>query len=48
MSKKQIFFDICIGILQQKQIGLKKLFLNSRFLKLLTQESNDSKRFASK
>ncbi len=36
-----------IGILEQKQIGLKKLFLNSRFLKLLTQESNDSKRFAS-
>jgi Fic family protein len=37
-----------IGILEQKQIGLKKLFLNSRFLRLLTQESNDSKRFASK
>lgn len=37
-----------IGILEQKQIGLKKLFLNSRFLKLLTQESNDYKRFASK
>jgi Fic family protein len=33
------------GILQAKQIGLNKLFLNSRFLKLLTQEPNDYKRF---
>jgi len=33
------------GILQEKQIGLNKLFLNSRFLKLLTQEPNDYKRF---
>jgi Fic family protein len=36
-----------IGILQEKQIGLNKLFLNSRFLKLLTQEPNDYKRFVS-
>ena len=33
------------GILQEKQIGLNKLFLNSRFLKLLTQEPNNYKRF---
>jgi hypothetical protein len=31
-------------ILERKQVGLNKLFLNSRFLKLLTQESNDYKR----
>jgi Fic family protein len=37
-----------IGVLEQKQIGLNKLFLNARFLKLLTQESNDYKRFVSK
>lgn|SRR5580658_1408990 len=37
-----------IGVLEQEQAGVKKLFLNSRFLKLLTQESNDSKRFVSK
>jgi Fic family protein len=37
-----------IGVLEQKQIGLNKLFLNSRFLKLLTQESNDYKRFVAK
>jgi len=36
------------GILQEKQIGLKKLFLNSSFLKLLTQEPNDYKRFGSR
>lgn len=36
------------GILQQKQIGLNKLFLNSRLLKLLTQEPNDFKRFGSR
>jgi Fic family protein len=35
------------GILQEKQIGLNKLFLNSRFLKLLTKEPNGYKRFAS-
>ena len=34
-----------VGILQEKQIGLNKLFLNSRFLKLLTQDPNDYKRF---
>jgi len=33
------------GILKEKQIGLNKLFLNSRFLNLLTQEPNDYKRF---
>jgi Fic family protein len=37
-----------VGILQEKQIGLNKLFLNSRFLKLLTQEPNDYKRFGSR
>jgi Fic family protein len=37
-----------IGVLEQKQIGLNKLFLNSRFLKLLTQDSNDYKRFVLK
>jgi Fic family protein len=37
-----------IGILQQKQIGLNKLFVNSRFLKLLTSDSNEHKRFGSK
>jgi len=37
-----------IGILEEKQLGLNKLFLNSRFLKLLTLEPNDYKRFASK
>jgi Fic family protein len=37
-----------IGVLEQKQLGLNKLFLNARFLKLLTQESNDHKRFLSK
>jgi prevent-host-death family protein len=37
-----------IGVLEQKQIGLDRLFLNGRFLKLLTQESNDYKRFALK
>jgi Fic family protein len=36
------------GILQEKQIGLNKLFLNSRFLKLLTQEPNGYKRFGSR
>jgi len=36
------------GILQEKQIGLNKLFLNSSFLKLLTQEPNDHKRFGSR
>jgi hypothetical protein len=36
------------GILQEKQIGLNKLFLNSRFLKLLTQEPNEYKRFGSR
>jgi Fic family protein len=35
------------GILQERQVGLNKLFLNSRFLKLLTQEPNDYKRFGS-
>jgi hypothetical protein len=34
-----------IGVLEQRQIGLNKLFLNARFLKLLTQDSNDYKRF---
>jgi Fic family protein len=33
------------GILQEKQMGLNKLFLNSRFLKLLTQEPNKYKEF---
>jgi hypothetical protein len=33
---------------EDKRIGLNKLFLNGRFLKLLAQESNDYKRFASK
>jgi Fic family protein len=37
-----------IGVLEQKKIGLNKLFLNSRFLKLLTRDSNDYKRFAVK
>jgi len=37
-----------VGILQQRQIGLNKLFVNSRFLKLLTSESNEYKRFGSK
>ena len=36
------------GILQEKQIGLNKLFLNSRFVKLLTSDSNEYKRFGSK
>jgi hypothetical protein len=36
------------GILQEKQTGLNKLFLNSRFLKLLTQEPDDYKRFGSR
>ena len=36
-----------IEILRERQIGLNKLFLNSRFLKLLTQESDDYKRFVS-
>ncbi len=36
-----------VGILGEKQIGLNKLFLNSRFLKLLTKEPNDYKRFGS-
>jgi hypothetical protein len=36
------------GILQEKQIGLNKLFLNSRFLKLLAQEPNDYKQFGSR
>lgn len=30
-----------VGVLQEKQVGTHKLFLNTRFLKLLTQESND-------
>jgi hypothetical protein len=33
---------------EQKLIGLNKLFLNSRFLKLLKQDSNDYKRFVTK
>jgi len=37
-----------IGILQHRQIGLNKLFVNSRFLKLLTFDSNEDKRFGSK
>jgi Fic family protein len=37
-----------VGILQQRQIGLNKLFVNSRFLKLLTSDSNEYKRFGSK
>jgi Fic family protein len=37
-----------VGILQQRQIGLNKLFVNSRFLKLLTADSNEYKRFGSK
>ncbi len=36
-----------LGILQQKPIGLNKLFLNSRLLKLLTQDPNDHKPFGS-
>ncbi len=32
-----------IGVLQDTQVGTHKLFLNTRFLKLLTQESNDFK-----
>jgi Fic family protein len=32
-----------VGVLQEKQVGTHKLFLNSRFLKLLTQETNDFK-----
>jgi len=37
-----------VGILQQRQIGLNKLFVNSRFLKLLTSDSNEYQRFGSK
>ncbi|TLY64958.1 MAG: cell filamentation protein Fic [Gammaproteobacteria bacterium] len=33
------------GVLREKPIGLNKLFLNSRFLTVLTQESNQFKKF---
>jgi Fic family protein len=32
---------VAIGILEARQVGLNKLFLNSKFLALLTRESND-------
>jgi Fic family protein len=34
-----------VGVLMEKPIGVNKLFLNSRFLTLLTQESNEFKKF---
>ena len=36
------------GILHEKQVGLNKLFLNAKFLKLLTQEPNNFKRFGTR
>jgi Fic family protein len=36
-----------VGILLEKKIGLNKLFLNHRLLKLLTQEPNEYQRFES-
>ncbi len=37
-----------VGVLQEKQIGTHKLFLNLRFLKLLTQDSNNFKKYGSR
>lgn len=37
-----------VGILKEKQIGLNKLFLNSKFLALLTRESNEFRRFGAR
>jgi Fic family protein len=34
-----------VGILREEQVGLNKLFLNTRFLKLLTREPNSYPRF---
>ena len=36
---------VSVGVLKEKPIGLNKLFLNSRFLTLLTHESNEFKKF---
>ncbi len=36
------------GVLKEKPIGLNKLFLNSRFLTVLTQESNQFKEFGAR
>src|SRR5207302_9508512 len=36
---------VSVGILKEKPIGLNKLFLNSKFLTLLTRESNEFKKF---
>lgn len=37
-----------VRVLQKKQIGLNKLFLNTRFLELLTQDANNYRTFGSK
>jgi len=36
---------VTVGILKEKRIGLHKLFLNSRFLALLTRETNEFRKF---
>ena len=36
---------VSVGVLKERPIGLNKLFLNSKFLTVLTQESNEFKRF---
>jgi Fic family protein len=37
-----------VGVLQEKQLGTHKLFLNMRFRSLLTQESNEFKKYGSR
>jgi len=37
-----------VGILKEKQVGLNKLFLNSRFLTLLTGESDEFRKFSAR
>jgi|SRR5882672_980113 len=36
---------VTVGILKEKRIGLHKLFLNSKFLALLTRETNEFRKF---
>jgi Fic family protein len=36
---------VSVGVLREKPIGLNKLFLNSRFLTMLTEESNEFRKF---
>jgi hypothetical protein len=36
---------VSVGVLKEKAIGLNKLFLNSAFLTVLAEESNEPRQF---